>query len=50
MLKFKIDHFQNIPLPEKMVSWLDITMGGDQFRDAIIGIKLLSQVIKLMLH
>ena len=22
-----------------MVSWLDITMGGDQFRDAIIGIE-----------
>ena len=39
MLKYKIEHFQNIPSPEKMVSWLDIPLGGDQFRDAVIGIE-----------
>ena len=39
MLKYKIDHFQNITLPKKMVSWPDITLGGDQFRGAVIVIE-----------
>jgi hypothetical protein len=39
MSKYKIDNFQNIPLAKKMVSLLDIPLGGDQFRDAVIGIE-----------